>query len=95
MNDSGMIRALSRLSFIVTATLVIAVLYFGKVLLLPLAFAILFAFLLAPLVTFLERVHLPRPMAALLVILGFAVVLASAGWSLFTQLVAVTNDLPT
>ena len=95
MNGSGTTRVLSRLWFVVVAVLVITILYVAKVLFLPLAFAVLFAFLLAPLVSWLERLHLPRALAAILVILGFAALLGAAGWMLFTQLVAVTNDLPT
>ena len=94
MNDYGLSRILSRLFFVIVVTLAIAFLYLAKVLLLPLAFAILFAFLLAPLVTGLENIHIPRPLAAAIVILGFATLLASAGWTLFSQLVAITNDLP-
>jgi predicted PurR-regulated permease PerM len=37
----------------------------------------------------------PRPIAALLVILAFASLLCIITWSLFTQLVAIANDLPT
>ena len=73
----------------------IAILYLAKILFLPLAFAILFAFLLAPVVSLLERLRLPRPLASILVILSFAALLGATGWMLFTQLVAVTNDLPT
>src|SRR5947208_8552781 len=95
MNGSGTARILSRLWFVVVAVLVITILYVAKVLFLPLAFAVLFAFLLAPLVSWLERLHLPRALAAILVILAFAGLLGAAAWMLFTQLVAVTNDLPT
>ncbi len=95
MDGSGTTRVLSRLWFVVVAVLVITILYVAKVLFLPLAFAVLFAFLLAPLVSWLERLHLPRALAAILVILGFAALLGAAAWMLFTQLVAVTNDLPT
>ena len=95
MNGSGTIRFLSRLWFVVIAVLSIAILYLAKVLFLPLAFAILFAFLLAPLVSHVERLHLPRALAAILVIAGFAALLGTAAWMLFNQLVAVTNDLPT
>jgi predicted PurR-regulated permease PerM len=95
MNGSGTTRVLSRLWFVVVAVLVITILYVAKVLFLPLAFAVLFAFLLAPLVSWLERLHLSRALAAILVILGFAALLGAAAWMLFTQLVAVTNDLPT
>jgi predicted PurR-regulated permease PerM len=87
-------RVLSRLWFVVVAVLVITILYVAKVLFLPLAFAILFAFLLAPLVSRLERLRLPRALAAILVIFGFSALLGAAAWMVFTQLVAVTNDLP-
>ncbi len=95
MNPAATPRMLTQLWFITIAVLAITVLYVAKVLLLPLGFAILFAFLLAPVVALLERLRLPRPIAALLVILAFAGLLCVAAWSLFTQLVAIANDLPT
>ncbi|HMG84110.1 MAG TPA: AI-2E family transporter [Terracidiphilus sp.] len=95
MNPTSTARILMQLWFIAVAVLAITVLYLGKVLLLPLGFAILFAFLLAPVVAGLERLRLPRPIAAMAVILVFAGLLCVATWSLFTQLVAITNDLPT
>lgn len=95
MNGSGAVRLMSRLWFVVVTMVIIAILYLAKVLFLPLAFAILFAFLLAPLVSGLERLRLPRAMAAILVIAGSTALLGTAAWMLFTQLVGVTNDLPT
>jgi predicted PurR-regulated permease PerM len=95
MNPSATARMLSQLRLIAVAVLAIAVLYLAKVLLLPLGFAILFAFLLAPVVALLERLRLPRAIAALLVIFAFAALLLVATWTLFTQLVAIANDLPT
>lgn len=95
MNVSSSAHILPRLWLLVIAVVAIAVLYLAKVLFLPLAFAILFAFLLAPVVALLERIHLPRALAGMIVILGFAALLATAGWVLFTQLVSVANDLPT
>jgi predicted PurR-regulated permease PerM len=92
--NSAASRILTRLWLVIVAVLVIGVLFLAKVLFLPMAFAVLFAFLLAPLVNWLERVHLPRSLAAILVILGFATLLGAGTWMLFTQLVAVTNDLP-
>jgi len=95
MNGSPSARMLSHLWFTTVAVLAVAVLYLAKVLLLPFGIAILFAFLLAPFVAFLERFKLPRPIAALLVILAFASLLCVITWALFTQLVAIANDLPT
>jgi predicted PurR-regulated permease PerM len=95
MNGSASTRILARLWLLSACVVAIAVLYVAKILFLPLAFAVLFAFLLAPLVARLERLHLPRTVAAVLVILAFAALLAFAGLSFFTQLVAIANDLPT
>ena len=72
MNPSATARMLSQLWFAAIAVLAIAVLYLAKVLLLPLGFAILFAFLLAPVVAFLERLRSPAPHCRVLVILVFA-----------------------
>ncbi len=95
MNSTSSAKILSRLWLLIVSVLAIAVLFLAKVLFLPLAFAILFAFLLTPVVGLLERARLPRAISAVIVIFGFASLLGAAGWILFTQLVAVTNDLPT
>jgi predicted PurR-regulated permease PerM len=95
MNGSASARNLSRLWLLTAGVVAISVLYLAKILFLPLAFAFLFAFLLAPLVARLERLHLTRTLAAVLVILVFAALLTCVGWVFFTQLVAIANDLPT
>lgn len=94
MNGAATARTLSRLWMITISVVIVAVLYLGKILLVPLAFAILFGFLLAPLVGFLERIHFGRFPAVVVVMLGFVLLLGTAGWGLFTQLVDVANDLP-
>jgi predicted PurR-regulated permease PerM len=94
MNGSPTARLLTQLWFIAIAVLAVTVLFLAKVLLLPLGIAILFAFLLAPVVGFLERLRLPRPAAALLVIGAFATLLLVATWTLFTQLVVIADELP-
>ena len=95
MDGQGTMRILTRLWMLALGVVAISVLYLAKVLFLPLAFAVLFAFLLAPLVGRLERFRLPRTLAAVVVILAFATLLCCAGWILFTQLVGIANDLPT
>lgn len=94
MVGSSMTRVLSRLYITLISVLVIAILYLAKVLFLPLAFAILFAFLLAPAVSLFERMRLPRILAVLIVILGFGSVLGIIGWTVLNQLVDVADDLP-
>ena len=88
-------RVLSHLWMLAAAAAIIAVLALGKILFVPLGFAILFAFLLAPLVDLLERIRIGRLPAVLAVMLVFVLLLGGAGWTLFTQLVEVANDLPT
>jgi len=87
-------RLLSRLVAMMTAVLVVAALYLAKVVFLPLAFAILFAFLLAPLVSSLQRIRLPRVLSVVLVIAGSAAILGSAGWLAGSQLIQMASDLP-
>jgi predicted PurR-regulated permease PerM len=77
-----------------TVVLVVAALYLAKVVFLPLAFAILFAFLLAPLVSSLQRFRLPRVLAVVLVIAGLAATLGSVGWLAGSQLIELAGDLP-
>jgi predicted PurR-regulated permease PerM len=93
--DGASARLITRIWFLTIAVVAVAVLYVAKVLFLPLAFSVLFAFLLSPLVAQLERLRLSRAIASALVIAGFAALLGAAAWALFTQLVSVANDLPT
>lgn len=87
-------REFARLLTIVTAVVTIAVLYLAKPVLVPLALAILFTFLLAPLVTLLERIRLPRVLAIFLVILLAGGVVGAIGWTVTRQLVEVVVHLP-
>ena len=95
MDGPGVFRVLTRILYLAVGVVAIAVLYLAKILFLPLAFAVLFAFLLAPLVSWLQHIRLPRTPAVLVVILGFTALLCTGTWFLFTQLVGVANDLPT
>lgn len=95
MNGASTARTIRRLWLVVIAVVSISMLYLAKILFLPLAIAVLFAFLLAPPVSMLERVHVPRQLASAVVIIGFGTLLGFAGWALFSQLVDVVNDLPT
>ncbi|MGE5193192.1 MAG: AI-2E family transporter, partial [Deltaproteobacteria bacterium] len=65
--------------------LVVAALYFGQPILLPLAMAILLTFLLRPCVVWLERHKIPRAAAVLVVTLTILLVIGSAGWIMTRQ----------
>ena len=73
---------------------VVAVLYLGKGLLVPLTLAVLLSFLLSPVCDWLERRRLGRiPAVLLTVILGFAV-LGLAAWTATVQMTALAPKMP-
>jgi predicted PurR-regulated permease PerM len=84
----------SRLLGIVTAVVAVATLYFARVVFIPLALALLFTLLLTPVVTFLEKIRVPRLLAILLVVAGLATLLGLMGWRSSQQFVELTNQLP-
>ncbi len=73
---------------------IILVLYFARTLLIPLAFAVVFNFLLDPAVTLLERIRVRRGFGILLVILVFFSGVATVGWIVARQVVHVVEILP-
>jgi predicted PurR-regulated permease PerM len=69
-------------------------LYFGRDIFVPVALAILLSFVLAPLVGLLQRIHAPRALAVVsVVILAFSLIFAM-GSLLATQLTQLAGDLP-
>jgi len=99
LGDSAVARTssakdISRILTLVAAVVVITALYFARVMLVPLALAVLFTFVLAPLVSVLERIRIPRFLAIFLVV-GIAVSgIGIMGWTVGNQLIDVTNQLP-
>lgn len=74
--------------------MVVAVLYVGREIFVPLALALLFSFLLAPLVTRLEKWHIPRIPASLIAVLLAFGVIAGVGYLVGGQVVELTYKLP-
>src|ERR1700689_5448734 len=87
-------RALSRLLAVVVTVVVITTLYLAKTVILPLALALLLSFVLAPVVTGLERMRVPRILAVPVVVLATGAILGAFGWTVFVQLVEVPDALP-
>jgi predicted PurR-regulated permease PerM len=87
-------KDLSRLLALSATVVVIAALYFAREILVPLALAILFTFVLTPLVALLEKIRLPRFLAVLLVVILAGAGIGLVGWSVGNQLLDVTNQLP-
>src|SRR6478609_35016 len=78
---------------IALASFVMGLLYFARDLLIPLALAALLTFLLAPLVTRIER-WFGRILAVLVVVAMIFATLGGAGWVLTRQLVDLATRLP-
>src|ERR1700682_5057296 len=80
----------SRILFV--TVVVIAILYLAKPVVVPIALAILFAFLLTPIVSLLERTFLRRTGA---VVLSLGLVVASlglGGWWLYQQFSSIASE---
>ncbi len=73
---------------------VVAALYFGKAVLVPVALAGLVAFLLSPIAKSLERLRIPRALAATVSALGLAVGLFAVLWISASQAVDLARRLP-
>ena len=85
---------LSAVATAILAVIIIAMLYFGREIFVPIALAILLSFVLAPLVGILQRIRVPRGLAVVgVVILAFAFIFAM-GSLLATQLTQLAGDLP-
>jgi predicted PurR-regulated permease PerM len=85
---------LSAVATAILAVIIIAMLYFGREIFVPIALAILLSFVLAPVVTILERIRVPRGLSVVSVaIIAFALIFA-IGSLLATQLTQLAGDLP-
>ncbi len=87
-------RDLFHLLAVVVAVAAIAALYFARIVLIPFALALLFTFILTPVVRILERAHLRRIPSALLVVLLSVAACGAVGWMVAKQLSEVADQLP-
>jgi predicted PurR-regulated permease PerM len=89
-----LIALLSAVATAILAVIIISMLYFGRDIFVPVALAILLSFVLAPLVGILQRIHVPRGLAVVsVVVLAFALIFA-IGSLLASQLTQLAGDLP-
>src|ERR1700760_1059099 len=79
---------LSGLLTLAVAVVVIAGLYLGRTVLIPITLAVLLSFLLAPIVNLLRRIHLGRVPSALIAVLLALCIILSLGTLLGTQIAA-------
>ncbi len=86
-------ESLATISNVVLSASIILTLYFGRDLLVPLALAALLTFMLAPLVTLLQR-WLGRIGAVLLVVVMMFAATGGVGWVLTRQAIDLAEQLP-
>src|SRR6476660_8120012 len=85
---------LSAVATAILAVIIVAMLYFGREIFVPISLAILLSFVLAPLVGILQRSRVPRGLAVVsVVIFAFALIFAM-GSLLATQLTQLAGELP-
>jgi predicted PurR-regulated permease PerM len=82
------------LTTVLVAAAIVAGLYFGREVLLPMALAVLLSFVLAPLVRLLQRLYLPRFAAVTIVVLFAFGVIFGLGTLMFAQISQLAGDLP-
>ena len=85
---------LSGLLTLAVGVVVVAGLYLGRDVLMPITLAVLLSFLLAPLANLLRRIHLGRVPSAVIAVLLALGVIVSAGGLIGAQLAALAPDVP-
>jgi predicted PurR-regulated permease PerM len=84
----------SALTTVLLGVIVVAALYFGREVLVPIALAVLMSFVLAPLVRLLQGLYVPRSLAVIVVVLvAFAAVFGLAAL-MVSQVNQLASDLP-
>jgi predicted PurR-regulated permease PerM len=79
---------------VLIVAVIVAALYLGREILVPIALAVLLSFVLAPLVRLLQNLHVPRSLAVIVVVaLAFAAIL-SLGAFMVSQVNQLASDLP-
>ena len=98
MDNQSRLRAFpsagSTLTTVLLIVVVIAVLYFAREVLVPIALAVLLSFVLAPLARFFRTWYLPRSVGVVLSVLIAFVVIFSLGALMVSQVHQLANDLP-
>jgi predicted PurR-regulated permease PerM len=84
----------SRFVVMAAICIVVAALYFAQVVLIPLALSLLFSFLLAPVVTRLERYRLGRVPSVVIVTVAAVALVLALGAVVVTQVINLAQNLP-
>ena len=92
-DEERLLRILVHSVSFIAAIVLIACVYWGQAVLMPVAMALLLSFLLKPMVGLFQRFGLGRTLSVLLVVLVTGVMFASIGWVVMTQVARLVDDL--
>lgn len=91
---SATVRASSTSTRIIAAGIVIAFCYWASSVVVTLLVSVLMAYFLDPLVTYLERIHIPRALGSLIIVLLVIGSLAFVGWTMIVRMDQFFADWP-
>ena len=94
LEESKVITASSVSARIIAMGIVVAFCYFASTVLVTLLMAVLLAYFLDPVVTWLEQARIPRALGSLLMVLFTLALLAVVGWSLVERADQFSTDWP-
>ena len=94
LEESKAVTAGSVSARIIAAGIVVAFCYFASSILVTLLMAVLLAYFLDPVVTWMERMRIPRALGSLLMVLSTLSLLAFLGWSLMQRVDQFSRDWP-
>jgi len=81
-------------SNVMIGALVVAILYFAREILVPIALAVLLSFVLAPLVRMLQRLKIPRPLAVMGAVGTAFIITFSLATMVMVEVNQLGDDLP-
>jgi predicted PurR-regulated permease PerM len=94
VDTAKLVTAGSASAQIIAAGMVIAFCYFASTILMTLLIAVLMAYFLDPVVTWMESWHMPRALGSLLIVLVTLALLAFLGWTLIDRADQFGQDWP-
>lgn len=87
-------KDIARLYRLIGAIVILAALYFARVIFVPLALGMLLAFALTPLARLLERIRFGRVFATVVVVALMLAAVGAVGWMVADQFAGVLKELP-
>src|ERR1700684_1552338 len=94
LEETKVIATSSASARVIAAGIVIAFCYFASSILVTLVIAVLLAYFLDPVVTWLENWHIPRALGSVIIVLLTLALLGMLGWSIVERMDQFSSDWP-